>query len=63
MAHKHNTGIYEDTIDEVALAFLEADRDAGEEVEVIYIIDSKTGRDLELWRRDWMTVRIDDETD
>lgn len=60
MARKINNIIYEDRKDEIANTFLEADRDAGEEVEVIYIIDSKTGEDLELWRRDWMTVRIDD---
>lgn len=44
--------------DEIAQAFLEADRDAGEEVDVIYMIDDKTGEDIELWRQDWMIVKV-----
>ena len=53
-----STFVYEQFEDEVANAFLEADRDAGEEVDVIYMIDDRTGEDIELWRQDWMIQRL-----
>ena len=59
MAYKIDNKVVECYEDEIAMAFLEADRDAGEEVEVIYIIDSKTGKDIELWRKDYMIKRIE----
>lgn len=45
--------------DEIAEAFLKADKDAGEEVDVIYVIDHYTGEDIECWRQDWMTVKVE----
>ena len=49
MAYKIDNKVVECCEDEIANAFLEADRDAGEEVEVIYVIDNKTNEDIELW--------------
>jgi len=50
--------IQEQYENEIANEFLEADDEAGEEVEVIYMIDDRTGEDLELWRKDWMIERL-----
>lgn len=55
---KPSTFVEETFEDEIPNAFLEADRDAGEEVEVIYMLDSITGEDIELWRQDWMTRKV-----
>lgn len=40
--------------DEIAQAFLDADREVGEEVDVLYMVCQNTGEDIELWRQDWM---------
>ena len=56
--NKPSTFVYEQYEDEVAKAFLKADSDAGEEVDIIYMIDDRTGDDIELWRQDWMIERL-----
>ena len=61
MAYKIDNKVVEGYEDEIAMAFLEADRDAGEEVDVIYMIDEKTDKDIELWRKDYMIERINNE--
>ena len=53
-----STFIEEAFEDEIAQIFLDADKEAGEEVDVCYTIDDLTGEDIELWRQDWMIERI-----
>lgn len=49
-----STFIMEDYEGEALEIFKEAELEAGEEVEVTYVIDSTTGEDIELWKRDWL---------
>lgn len=51
---RRDSFILEDYDGEASDLFKEADREAEEEVEVLYTPDSMTGEDLELWRQDWM---------
>lgn len=53
-----STFIEEAFEDEIAQIFLDADKEAGEEVDVCYTIDDLTGEDIELWRQDWMVQRL-----
>ena len=54
--YKHPTTnrIIEDFEDEILNSFNKAEWEAGEPVDVIYIIDSHTGKDLELWKSDYI---------
>lgn len=49
-----STFIMEDYDGEALEKFEEAELEAGEPVDVIYVIDSTTGEDIELWKRDWL---------
>lgn len=51
------TFIEESYENEIAQAFLDADYEAGEEVDVIYIVDDLTGEDIECWRKDYIIVK------
>ena len=53
-----STFIHEAYENEIAYMFLQADKDAGKEVDVIYTIDDYDGEDIELWRQDWMVIPI-----
>lgn len=47
--------VIEEFEDEILNSFAKADWEAGgETVDVIYIIDSHTQRDIELWRKDYL---------
>lgn len=47
--------VIEEFEDEILNSFAKADWEAsGETVDVIYIIDSHTQRDIELWRKDYI---------
>lgn len=46
--------IAEDYEGEIISAFERADIDYEKEVDVLYLVDSVTGEDIELWRRDWI---------
>ena len=47
--------VIEEFEDEILNSFSKADWEAGgETVDVIYIIDSHTQRDIELWRKDYL---------
>lgn len=54
--YKHPTTnrIIEDFEDEIINSFNKAEWEAGEPVDVIYIIDSHTGKDIELWKSDYI---------
>ena len=56
-----STFIEEAYDDEIAQLFLDADKEAGQEVDVIYTICQSTGDDIELWRQDWMIQRLSDD--
>lgn len=48
------THVLEDYEGEAEELFLAADKDATDEVEVIYVIDKVTEEEIELWRGDWL---------
>ena len=54
----NNNTIIEDFEDEILLSFEKAEWEAAEPVDVIYIIDSKTGKDIELWKKDYLPTLI-----
>ena len=61
--YKLNKKIYEDFEDEAKTEFAKADWEAGGiQVDPIYIPDSKTGIDLELWRKDWLCTTTTNNT-
>lgn len=41
--------------DEILNSFDKADYEAGEPVDVLYVIDSRTGKDIEIWRADYIS--------
>ena len=41
--------------DEILNSFEKADYEAGETVDVIYAVDSRTGKDIEIWRADYIS--------
>lgn len=45
--------VIEEFEDEILNSFAKADWEQSQPVDVIYIIDSHTGKDLELWRKDY----------
>ena len=49
-----STFIMENYEGEALEIFKEAELEAGEPVDVVYEIDSMTGEDIELWKRDWL---------
>lgn len=46
--------VIEEFEDEILNSFAKADWEAGEPVDVIYIIDSHSRKDIELWRKDYI---------
>ena len=52
--NKPTTVVLEDYKEEAEDLFSAADIAAGEPVEVLYTLDTKTNEDLELWRNDWI---------
>ena len=53
-----STFVEEEHENEILNAFYEADNEADEEVVVMYMIDSRTGEDIELWRCDYLELSI-----
>ena len=49
-----STFVMEDYEGEALEIFKEAEEEAGEPVDTVYAIDSMTGEDIELWKRDWL---------
>ena len=49
-----STFVMEDYDGEALEIFEEAELEAGEPVDVVYAIDSRTGEDIELWKREWL---------
>ncbi len=41
--------------DEILNSFDKADYEAGETVDVLYVVDSRTGKDIEIWRADYIS--------
>lgn len=57
--HPHEDGrtssfIVESYDGEAEELFKRADKDAGEEVDVLYVPDDNDNGDIELWRQDWI---------
>ena len=46
--------VIEEFEDEILNSFAKADWEAGEPVDVIYVIDSHSHKDIELWRKDYI---------
>lgn len=46
--------VIEEFEDEILNSFTKADWEAGEPVDVIYVIDSHSHKDIELWRKDYL---------
>lgn len=46
--------IYPDYENEIEVLFKEADKEAGDIVDILYDIDSVTGEELQIWRDEWL---------